>query len=215
MALAFVASGCRVSASANANLNTGKKSEEFEDGPPVQGQDQADQLPSEYALLGARHDLSLAADKRSAACSCLAVSLGATSLDVSEKARAALMERKGRMAPGDLLRMLTGVAELELRVDERPLSREALGRTFHIAPGEHLVEARGVVGGRRALARQTVVVAPSHSTAAGRYRRARTDHGSAAPAYQRAQSGTGRVRRTTSPSRPSVPSDPTSTRQRS
>ncbi|MFO0568473.1 MAG: hypothetical protein U0263_22620 [Polyangiaceae bacterium] len=76
MALAFVASGCRVSASANANLNTGKKSEEFEDEPPVQGQDQADQLPNEYALLGARHDLSLAADKRSAVCSCLAVALG-------------------------------------------------------------------------------------------------------------------------------------------
>lgn len=71
-------SGCRVQASANANLNTGKKSsEEFEDEPPVQGQGEAEPQASEYALLGARHDLSVAGDKKTAVCSCLAVALGA------------------------------------------------------------------------------------------------------------------------------------------
>lgn len=64
--------------SANANLNTGKKaSEEFDDEPPVQGQPQADESDSEVALLGARHDLALAPDKKTPVCSCLAVGLGA------------------------------------------------------------------------------------------------------------------------------------------
>lgn len=80
-ALTLAITGCRVSASANANLNTGKKKsgEEFEDEPPVQGQPQADQLASEYALLGARHDMELAPDKKTPVCSCLAVALGAPS----------------------------------------------------------------------------------------------------------------------------------------
>jgi DNA polymerase-3 subunit gamma/tau len=43
----------------------------------------------------------------------LALELGATQLDVSEKARAALEERKGRLSSGDLLRMLNAVSELE------------------------------------------------------------------------------------------------------
>jgi DNA polymerase-3 subunit gamma/tau len=45
----------------------------------------------------------------------LAVTLGATPADVSERARAALEERKQRLAPGDLLRMLHLAAELEPR----------------------------------------------------------------------------------------------------
>ncbi len=77
-ALTLAVTGCRVSASANANLNTGKKSgEEFDDEPPVQGQGQADDMASEYALLGARHDVMLAPDKKTPVCSCLAVALGA------------------------------------------------------------------------------------------------------------------------------------------
>ncbi len=43
----------------------------------------------------------------------LALSLGAATVEVSETARTALLERKGRLAPSDLLRMLNGLAELE------------------------------------------------------------------------------------------------------
>ncbi|MBC7896358.1 MAG: DNA polymerase III subunit gamma/tau, partial [Cytophagaceae bacterium] len=43
----------------------------------------------------------------------LAVSLGSSSVELSDKARAALVVRKDRSAPGDLLRMLNAVAELE------------------------------------------------------------------------------------------------------
>ena len=45
----------------------------------------------------------------------LAVALGAEPQDVSERVRGALEERKARLAPGDLLRMLHLVAELEPR----------------------------------------------------------------------------------------------------
>jgi hypothetical protein len=43
----------------------------------------------------------------------LALELGATSLDVSDRAKDALQQRKGRLVVGDLLRMLNAVAELE------------------------------------------------------------------------------------------------------
>lgn len=43
----------------------------------------------------------------------LALSLGASSVEVSDAARAGLAERKGKLSPGDLLRMLNGLAELE------------------------------------------------------------------------------------------------------
>lgn len=72
--LTLVATGCRVQAS--ANLNTGQKGgEEFDDEPPVQGEEDTNTL-AEYALLGARHDLLLSPDKRTPVCSCLAVALG-------------------------------------------------------------------------------------------------------------------------------------------
>ncbi len=45
----------------------------------------------------------------------LAVTLGAQDVDVSAAAREALVERKGQLAPGDLVRMLHAVAELEPR----------------------------------------------------------------------------------------------------
>jgi DNA polymerase-3 subunit gamma/tau len=45
----------------------------------------------------------------------LAVSLGSDQVEVSAVARAALAERKQRLSPGDLLRMLNAVAELEPR----------------------------------------------------------------------------------------------------
>ncbi len=45
----------------------------------------------------------------------LAVALGAEPQEVSERTRAALEERKGRLTPGDLLRMLHLVGELEPR----------------------------------------------------------------------------------------------------
>ena len=45
----------------------------------------------------------------------LAVALGATEVEVSAAARDALLERKDRLAPGDLLRMLNAVGELEPR----------------------------------------------------------------------------------------------------
>ena len=43
----------------------------------------------------------------------LALELGATSLDVSDRAKEALQAAKGRLVAGDLLRMLNAVAELE------------------------------------------------------------------------------------------------------
>lgn len=75
-ALCLVASGCR--ASASASLNTGKKQEESfdEEGPAPAGQGEADPMAGEYALLGARQDLRLSPDKKTATCSCLAVALG-------------------------------------------------------------------------------------------------------------------------------------------
>jgi hypothetical protein len=77
IALALVATGCRVNAKASANLNTGKKQDDsFDEEPPPAGSAQSEQLPSEYALLGARHDLRLAPDKKTPTCSCLAVALG-------------------------------------------------------------------------------------------------------------------------------------------
>jgi DNA polymerase III subunit gamma/tau len=45
----------------------------------------------------------------------LAVALGSTSVEVSERARAALVERRERIPAGDLLRMLSALAELEQR----------------------------------------------------------------------------------------------------
>ncbi|HSA54172.1 MAG TPA: DNA polymerase III subunit gamma/tau, partial [Gemmatimonadaceae bacterium] len=45
----------------------------------------------------------------------LAVTLGGDPGDLSERARAALAERKGRLSTGDLLRMLTMLSELEPR----------------------------------------------------------------------------------------------------
>jgi DNA polymerase-3 subunit gamma/tau len=45
----------------------------------------------------------------------LAISLGSTSVEVSERARAVLTERKGRISAADLLRMLAAVSELEPR----------------------------------------------------------------------------------------------------
>src|SRR5215204_3518488 len=45
----------------------------------------------------------------------LAVALGSTAVEVSERARAALVERRERMSAGDLLRMLSALGELEQR----------------------------------------------------------------------------------------------------
>ena len=45
----------------------------------------------------------------------LAVVLGSQAVEVSERARAALVERKTRLSPADLLRMLSALAELEQR----------------------------------------------------------------------------------------------------
>jgi DNA polymerase III subunit gamma/tau len=45
----------------------------------------------------------------------LSIALGGDAPDVSESARQALAERKGRIEPGDLLRMLNAIGELEIR----------------------------------------------------------------------------------------------------
>jgi DNA polymerase-3 subunit gamma/tau len=45
----------------------------------------------------------------------LSIALGASTVDLSERARDALAQRAGRFTPGDLLRMLNAVAELEPR----------------------------------------------------------------------------------------------------
>ena len=45
----------------------------------------------------------------------LAVALGSTAVEVSERARSALLERRERLSAGDLLRMLSALAELEQR----------------------------------------------------------------------------------------------------
>ncbi len=77
--LAVAAGGCH--ASASASVKTGKTEEpsfdEADKAPPPQGEATAEPPTQDYALLGARHDLRLAPDKKTPVCSCLAVALGA------------------------------------------------------------------------------------------------------------------------------------------
>lgn len=85
----------------------------------------------------------------------LALSLGSASVEVSESARAGLEQRKGRLSPGDLLRMLNGLAELEPKFrksTQQQLLLEALlvrfallDRTIDLE--EVLREAGGAGGG--------------------------------------------------------------------
>lgn len=76
--VALACAGCR--ASARASVNTGKKTEDFSDGPvePVEeGEGESDFDPNaERALLGARHDLRPAPNVTNPTCTCLAVVLG-------------------------------------------------------------------------------------------------------------------------------------------
>jgi hypothetical protein len=71
---------CQASVQADANVSTGKKDKQTEDfdrpleAPAVTTEPVSDFDVEEYALLGARHDLSYAGPKK-AACQCLAVML--------------------------------------------------------------------------------------------------------------------------------------------
>lgn len=74
-------SACQASVQAEANVNAGNKEQRVEDfdrpleAPPVQVQPSSDDFTlEEYALLGARHDLSYQGPT-TAACQCLAVTL--------------------------------------------------------------------------------------------------------------------------------------------
>ena len=70
-----LAGGCR--ASASASLNTGQKQEEFADfDEPATAEEQPEPANADYALLGARHDLKLSPDRKTATCKCVAVALG-------------------------------------------------------------------------------------------------------------------------------------------
>lgn len=51
-----------------------------------------------------------------------------------------------------------GVQALEIVVDDRPLKPESLGRTLSVAPGAHTISARGVLGGARMSANQSVTL---------------------------------------------------------
>jgi hypothetical protein len=78
----LTATGCRASARAEANLNTGK-SKDLIDEPitPVQeGDEEEPREPdpsAQQALLGARHDLRLISSATAPTCTCLAVAVGA------------------------------------------------------------------------------------------------------------------------------------------
>lgn len=78
--LAIALGGCRASARGSASVSAGTEAKDFADEPiePVEtGQAESDFVGSEErALLGARHDLRLAPDVKTATCSCLAVVIG-------------------------------------------------------------------------------------------------------------------------------------------
>ncbi|HEV7991984.1 MAG TPA: DNA polymerase III subunit gamma/tau [Gemmatimonadaceae bacterium] len=83
----------------------------------------------------------------------LAVSLGGTPPEVSERARDALVERKSAFAPGDVLRMLTAVSELESRFrksGQQQLLLEALLVRFALLDRTVSLEAmlRGLGGAK-------------------------------------------------------------------
>jgi hypothetical protein len=75
LALALGGSGCR--ASASASLNTGAKAEGTDDSEPIE-EVRASESPvaGEVALFGARHDLTLSADRKSPVCNCVAIVIG-------------------------------------------------------------------------------------------------------------------------------------------
>jgi DNA polymerase-3 subunit gamma/tau len=58
----------------------------------------------------------------------LAVTLGSTSVDVSDRARAVLVERRDKLAAADLLRMLAAIGELEPRFRKRASSSSSSKR---------------------------------------------------------------------------------------
>jgi hypothetical protein len=66
--------GCRASASAKAEINTAKSEDAVKWDEPAAAT--ASKPPQELALLGARHDVRLASEGKSATCSCVAVVLG-------------------------------------------------------------------------------------------------------------------------------------------
>lgn len=75
---ALLATGCRASVNANLNANakTGQSEEFDEPLSSEKGEAEADIGSGEQALLGARHDLTLAPAKKNANCRCLAVVAG-------------------------------------------------------------------------------------------------------------------------------------------
>ena len=79
----WAAIGCRASASAELNAGGEAKSSdaEFEDEAAASSSlSEPEAEPSaEYALLGARHDLRLSPDRKTATCSCVAMAVGAAS----------------------------------------------------------------------------------------------------------------------------------------
>ncbi len=76
--LALGAGGCRASVNAKVNANTKKDQEEFQEPvSSVKGEGQSDFGDTgDLALLGARHDLTLAGDSKTPTCKCLAVAVG-------------------------------------------------------------------------------------------------------------------------------------------
>jgi hypothetical protein len=69
--------GCR--ASASASVNTGKNEEPADFDTPLEGpmsEEAPAEQASEKALLGARHDLRLSPERKTATCQCVAVALG-------------------------------------------------------------------------------------------------------------------------------------------
>ncbi len=101
----------------------------------------------------------------------LAVTLGSTSVEVSERARAILVERRDRLAAADLLRMLAAIGELEPRFrksGQQQLLLETLMVRFALLDRSVAIEdvLRGLGDGGSAPSTRSP--APSTSSASGR-----------------------------------------------
>ena len=103
----------------------------------------------------------------------LAVVLGSTAIEVSERARSALIERRERMSAGDLLRMLSALGELEQRFrksGQQQLLLETLLVRFALLDRSVALEdvLRGLGDGGSAGGSTRATSAPAPAAASGR-----------------------------------------------
>ena len=100
----------------------------------------------------------------------LAVTLGSTSVEVSERARAILVERRDRLTAADLLRMLTAIGELEPRFrksGQQQLLLETLMVRFALLDRSVAIEdmLRGLGDGGSGSTTRSTAASPSSTNA--------------------------------------------------